>query len=161
MACAGNWTWDTAPRAGSRVGCWVFLACKHVCHFRGQGLRSRPQPTHDLAMRRALLPGAGSSGAAFSLGVFLPQHLGRKEHCLDVDSGWPPRRGDKRIPGEKRMGVWKGGRGARRSPVQHPIIKRLIKSPGLEVAVGNGSKSGNSVLASGKVGEGLESEVGK
>lgn len=59
------------------------------------------------------------------------------------------------------MGVWKGGWGARRSPVQHPIIKRLIKSPGLEVAVGNGSKSGNSVLASGKVGEGLESEVGK
>lgn len=38
VPCAGNWTWDTAPRAGNKVGCWVFLACKHVCHFRGQGL---------------------------------------------------------------------------------------------------------------------------
>ena len=88
---AGNWTWDTAPRAGSGVGCWVFLACKHVCHFRGQGRWSQPQPTQD-----------GTAGQVFSglqPGVSLPQHSRGKTNWLHVGSGWSSKREDKRIHG--------------------------------------------------------------
>ena len=116
VPCAGNWTWDTAPRAGSRVGCWVFLACKHVCHFRGQGCWSQLQPTHGLAVRRALLPGARSSRVP-QPGVSLPQPSGLM---------WA---GGGRLGGRMRgfVGEEENGGVARRTP--HPIIKPLIKSP--------------------------------
>lgn len=126
VPCVGNWTWDTAPRAGSRVGCWVFLACKHVCHFGGQGLWSQPQPTHDLAARRVLLPRGRGLLRSPAWGVSLLQHVGRKGSRPEVGSGW---RLGGRIEdswGRRNGGV--GGVGVGRG-TPHPIIKRLIKSP--------------------------------
>lgn len=49
-------------------------------------------------------------------GVFLPQHLGRKENRLDMGSGWPPRREDKRIHGGEENGSVEGGLGGQKGP---------------------------------------------